>query len=375
MTMDDLEKAYQMRDPRFGGHQRATGVVAGPEGITVLASANVSGDSNHTWILRLSLDGAVIWQHHYDPKYGSPGAIARLSTGELVMAGGVQRSAMEFQASLLRTDATGTPVGAVSLGPRGDTGFGSVQSNSNGAIFAAGASGGKGWLVATDSKFTNPGELAIDVRYIELIRLLSSGDIAVLGATERPTLGFGQTKLVSVAADGNLRWERLLPTTGRGDPAGLIVRQNGVIAVGNGGAGEGAPTHIWLVHCDNAGTVTWERKVADAGAWAAVGLADGFAIAGTTTTPNGERVQHVWRFANDGTLRSDQSWSQRQLGSGLSEIRESIRDLDATSDGGLVLVGTTTRGQGKTNVWIIRLSAEGKMLWERTFGSPRPQAP
>jgi hypothetical protein len=64
----------------------------------------------------------VTWERDYDPEFGTARAITRLAQGGFMIAGEVQRSAMEYQASLLHIDAAGDIVGAASLGPRGLTG-------------------------------------------------------------------------------------------------------------------------------------------------------------------------------------------------------------------------------------------------------------
>lgn len=368
-TMGDLADVYQRHEPLMGGHQRAKAVDVGPEGITVVANANLSGGSDHIWVLRLNLDGVVLWERHYDLKYGYTHAMTRNAHGEFVIAGAVKRSPMAFQGALLRIDETGNILGAESFGPPGVTSFTSVQVRADGAILAGGSSKWKGWVVTSDSAFRNPGERELAVYDIESIRLLESGDLAVLGATDRPTVGWARTKLIVVASDGHVRWERLLPTSGGdGEPAALVARGDGVVAIGN------SPAGTWLVRFDSTGAVTWERMLADAGGWIAVGLPDGFAVAGATTTKDGVRTQHIWRFADDGTLRSDQPWSQRNVGEGLDQIREQMSDIAATNDGGLVLVGSTTRGPGRTNVWVVRLAPDGQLLWERIFGKPPPDA-
>lgn len=370
MSKDDLERAYQVHDPLHAGHQGAEAVVVGPEGITVLATANPAGDSEHTWVLRLNLDGVVTWEHHYDPKYGAARAFTRLSRGGFMIAGEVQCSATAYQAALLQIDAAGEVVGAAAFGPRGLTGFNSVQARTDGTTLAAGSSAWKGWLVTIDPTLRNRGERTIAVDEIQTIRLLPSGDLDVLGITERSTTGFGRTQLASVAPSGEVRWQRMLPTSGRGDPAALVIRQDGgALAMGTGTSDEHGLSHIWLAYCDHTGAVTWERTLtatpANAGGLAAVGLPDGYAVAGETATPGGERTPHVWRLGADGAPR----WDQRYQGSGAGQAFEILSGLDATSDGGLILVGSTTRGPGRTNVWVMRLAADGKVVWQRVFGS------
>ncbi len=370
MSKDDLEQAYLTHDPLLAGHQGAEAVVVGPDGITVLATANPSGESEHTWVLRLNLDGIVIWEHHYDPKYGAARAIVRRAQGGFVIAGEVQRSAMAYQASLFQIDVEGEIVSAASFGPLGVTGLNSVQTRADGAIVAGGSSAWKGWLVTTDAVLHNPGERALAVEEVTSIRLLGSGDVAVLGSTETSTTGFGRAQLASVDPSGRVRWQHLFPTSGRGDPAALVVVQGGALAVGSGVADSGGAVHVWLAHCDAAGAVTWERTLmatsADARGWAAVGLPNGYAIAGETATGVGERTPHVWRLGSDGATL----WDQRYQGPGSGPAFELLRGIDATSDGGLVLVGSTARGPGRTNVWVVRLASDGKVIWQRVFGSP-----
>jgi hypothetical protein len=86
---------------------------------------------------------------------------------------------------------------------------------------------------------------------------------------------------------------------------------------------------------------------------------------GETATAIDERMPHVWRIGDEGSPRWDQSYQ----GSGSGTAFEIVNGIDASSDGSLVLVGSTTRGPGKTNVWIVRLAADGKVLWQRVYGS------
>jgi hypothetical protein len=47
-----------------------------------------------------------------------------------------------------------------------------------------------------------------------------------------------------------------------------------------------------------------------------------------------------------------------------------VTGLAATHDGGLIMVGSTAGGPGKTNVWIVRLDPNGDVRWQRVFGTP-----
>jgi hypothetical protein len=362
-TRADLEQVYRQHDPAFAGHQSADAVAVGADGITVLASANPKGETDHTWLLRLADDGTLAWDHHYEPGHGSGRALVALGRG-FAIAGEVQRDAMAYQAALLRVDPAGAVVGATSLGPRGVTGFSAVTARGDDAIVAGGTTRSKGWIVTTDPALKQVGETTVDVDEIKSLAALPSGEVAALAAVEKSTTGFGRTRLAGLATDGTVRWAVQLPSSGRGDPAALAALRDGFLVAGNGAAGDRDPAHIWLARVDAAGKLLWEHAL-DGGpaAWrarAAAALPDGFAVAGEVAPPDGSRTPQVWRLTGDGEVR----W-QRALNDG-----QFINGLAATADGGLVVVGSTSHGAGKTNVWVVRLDPKGDVVWQRVFGSP-----
>jgi hypothetical protein len=373
-SRDDLEQAYRTPDPMLAGHQRAEAVVAGAEGITVLASANHAGDTEHTWLLRLGLDGTTTWEQHYDPKYGTGRALVRLAGGGLAIAGDVRRGPTEYQAALVRVSPAGEVVGSLALGPRGVTGFYALGARPDDSIVAGGTAGWKGWLVTSDGALNRPGERALDVDEVNAMAVLASGDVAALASVEKSTSGFGRAQVTALGPDGAVRWQRQLPSSGRGDPKSLVAGHDGVLAVGTGAVDDRAPSHVWLARLDAAGEIAWEHTLGnDQASWrarAATALADGFAVAGETATPDGGRAPHVWRLGPDGAVRWDHGYS----GANGGPAGEMVTGLAATGDGGLVVVGSIARGPGRTNVWVVRLDADGKVVWQRTFGAPAADA-
>jgi hypothetical protein len=362
-TRDDLEQVYRRRDPALAGHQRAEAVVVGPDGITVLASASPKGDTDHTWLLRLADDGSLAWEHHYEPTQGTGRALVALRRG-FAIAGDVQRDAMAYQASLLRVDPAGTVVGAASLGPRGVTGFYAVTARADDAVVAGGTTRWKGWIVATDAALQSPSETSLDVDEVNALTTLPSGEVAALAAVEKSTTGFGRARLSALGGDGTVRWSVQLPSSGRGDPAALATLPDGLLVAGNGAARDVDPSHIWLARVSPDGKLVREHAL-DGGssAWRARAVAtlpDGFAIAGDVTASGGQRTPQVWWLTTDGETRLQRAYGDGDLVTGLA----------ATRDGGLVLVGSTTHGPGKTNVWVVRLDPKGDVVWQRVFGAP-----
>ena len=113
-------------------------------------------------------------------------------------------------------------------------------------------------------------------------------------------------------------------------------------------------------------TCTWEQTFGgplDDKIAAAVQMPDGgFAIVGNTrTSRTGNYDSWVVRIEAEGTPR----W-RRSFGSGATD---QLRDVIATADGGLFVVGhTRARGAGESDLWLLKLDADGALGFERTYG-------
>jgi hypothetical protein len=311
----------------------------------------------------------VAWERHYDAKYGAGRAISRLPHGGFAIAGDVQRSSIEYQASLLQIDAAGEIVRATSLGPRGITGFNAIHAHPDGTFVAAGSAAGKGWVIAIDPTLRTLHDRALATDGVNMLAVLPSGDISALGSLEKSTTGYGRAQLSALAADGQIRWQLTLPTSERGDPSVLVAHHDGVLAMGTGAAAERAPAHVWLAYVDATAQVAWERTIgaapANAHGYGAVALPTGYAIAGEIAPGNGRRTPHIWRVNDDGSPLWDQSYQTP----GDGQAFEILNGIDALPDGSLIIVGSTSRGAGKSNVWIERIGPDGAVIWQRVFGS------
>jgi uncharacterized delta-60 repeat protein len=121
--------------------------------------------------------------------------------------------------------------------------------------------------------------------------------------------------------------------------------------------------------CADTGRIcTWERAIGGPlaeKAYAVAEMADGgFAVAGHTMS-NG-------RFRDDAlVVRFDRSgntlWG-RVFG---GRDTEQLYGIVALDDGGVAVAGyTRSYGDGQSDAWVVRLDADGKQLWQRTFGGP-----
>lgn len=368
-TVQDLEHAHRTPDPNSAGHQGAQAVVVDAGGITVLCTANPKGDGNHMCLIRLADDGRVTWQRHYSQGAGSIGrGLTELPGGGFVIAGETQPSAVEFQGSILHTDADGNVVAHASFGLPGVTGFNAIALLGDGSLLAGGGSAWKGWLLHATGALGPVSETPIgDVDDVLGVAAIADGGFAIAAQREKSTLGFGLTRIAAFARDGHLRWQAELPTTGRGEPAALTSFPDGsLVAVGHRVATDHDKAQIWVVRMTTSGAVAWERLLGppdeERRGRAIVALADGgVAVAGEALRDN-RRGLRVARLAADGEV----AWEHAYGG----DKYDVATGLAATADGGLVLVGATmSKGPGKTNIWVLRLDREGRVLWDRVFGT------
>ncbi|MEQ9491266.1 MAG: hypothetical protein RIM72_19970 [Alphaproteobacteria bacterium] len=125
----------------------------------------------------------------------------------------------------------------------------------------------------------------------------------------------------------------------------------------------------WVMRVDRAGEPVWKRTFGTKGVdrmFSADTTSDGgLIVAGHTTTLLGKGIDFwVLRLAADGRL----FWQRTYGGRGI----ERAHAVKALPDGGAVVAGfTNSKGAGDRDGWLIRLDAAGKLLWDRTFGDRR----
>lgn len=144
-------------------------------------------------------------------------------------------------------------------------------------------------------------------------------------------------------------------------------------SLGNGDA--------WLIRLDRNGTLLWERIYG--GSETDYGLScrnlpdGGAAVLGTTGSFDGDVTGYhgsgdMWFFVvgPDGNIRWD-----RALG---GDRTDEGGDFVVLPDGGYILCGYTMshtgdvpRHFGEGDLWLIRLTADGRMVWSQTYGGSR----
>lgn len=297
------------------------------------------------------------------------------------------------------------PLWSMHYGGSGNEQFQRLISSSTGGFVAVGYSestngdltGNRGgrdmWVVRLDSLGKilwqrnlggSQDEVAKDV--VEL----PGGDLLVLGSTSSVdgdvtgNHGAEDVWLVRLDANGQIIWTRTFGGSLSESAERLLSTGDGFLVAGYSQSADGdvpfnrGDFDYWVFKIDASGNLLWSNTYGGTLAdWAySITAADGgrFFVAGST-------------FSNDGDVSGNQGfydfwiikinaqgqliWDKNFGGS----LEERLYTAHAAPDGGLLIAGTTlsTNGDipstfGSYDVWLLRLDPNGQILWNRSFG-------
>jgi hypothetical protein len=195
----------------------------------------------------------------------------------------------------------------------------------------------------------------------------SDGGYAIAGSTESFGAGSGDVYVVKLDANGNLQWTKTIGGKNADGGNSLIQTSDGGYAIAgftqSFGAGE---KDVYVVKLDAHGNLQWTKTIggknADGGNSLIQTSDGGYAITGSTRSFGaGEADVYVVKLDANGNLQ----WT-KTIGGPASEAGFS---LIQTSDGGYAIAGKTESfGAGETDVYVVKLDANGNLQWTKTIG-------
>jgi hypothetical protein len=151
---------------------------------------------------------------------------------------------------------------------------------------------------------------------------------------------------------------------------------------GQGNAKSTATKHsggdYWAIKTDHTGTLEWSRFFGGSFTEVPLGIletdAHNFVIIGSSDSndfniSNSKGSYDFWivKISTEGTLLLEKSF-------GGSEIDEA-KAITTTNDGNFIIVGDTrsadknvSKNNGAADIWVLKVSEEGTLLWEKTIG-------
>ncbi|MCC6026464.1 MAG: S-layer homology domain-containing protein, partial [Caldimicrobium sp.] len=252
----------------------------------------------------------------------------------------------------------------------------SIQQTSDGGYIVAGWTGDlkyfNVWVLKLDKDgniqwqkiYSNLKDLAPRYSAANSIQQTSDGGYIVAGYT----LGiYDDVWVLKLDKDGNIQWQKTYGYHDR-DAANSIQQTSdgGYIVAGwTESFGQGK-RDVWVLKLDKDGNIQWQKTYGGAEEDVANSIqqtSDGGYIVAGWTESFGQGKKDVWVLKLD--ANGNVQWQKTYGGAG-EDVANSIQQ---TSDGGYIVVGwTDSFGQGKKDVWVLKLDANGNVQWQKTYG-------
>lgn len=197
--------------------------------------------------------------------------------------------------------------------------------------------------------------------------------------------------LLKITADGTITWEKSFGFIGADTGTTLLqTSDNGFLITGvldvTASNGEGnaktAQKHaggdVWAIKTDSSGNLEWSRYFGGSFTdtpFGVVETADNSYIIAASSDSNDFNISNnlgtydfwILKISSDGTL----IWEKNFGGSEIDEPR----GITTTNDGNFIIVGDTRSSDkdvsfnnGAADLWMIKISTDGNLIWEKTFG-------
>ncbi|SFR35506.1 hypothetical protein SAMN04490243_1001 [Robiginitalea myxolifaciens] len=197
--------------------------------------------------------------------------------------------------------------------------------------------------------------------------------------------GVGEFWCTKLFADGSLDWQFYFGGSNNDRAHALApARDGGFVLAGFSesddfdiSAARGS-YDFWVIRLAEDGAMVWERSLGGSGIDIASDItptADGgFLVVGNSFSPDGDRTEalgesDIWlvKLSAQGQLEWERSYG--------GEVFDTAEGIAPLSDGGYLISGnsrSTTGGfsnSGENDMLFIKIDAQGDVLWERSFGS------
>ncbi|WP_287155677.1 hypothetical protein, partial [Candidatus Solincola tengchongensis] len=198
------------------------------------------------------------------------------------------------------------------------------------------------------------------------LAITADGGYLLAGDTDSSGAGLCDVYLVKVDADGNRLWSETYGGSGYDWAYSVQETTDGSFLLAGQTESLGSPSGIYLLKTDAQGTLLWQKKVDLGGTSLANGVEaapdGGYVLCGWVVRQGKKDMDAcLVKVDRDGNVL----W-QRFFGGGGDDWWSSVK---AVPGAGYVLAGgTTSRGSGKYDAYLVMTDEQGELLWERTFG-------
>jgi hypothetical protein len=197
--------------------------------------------------------------------------------------------------------------------------------------------------------------------------------------------------VLKLTSSGTLSWQKNFGFLGSDYGTTLLeTNDNGYLITGvldvtaSNGQGNSRSTqkhaggNIWAIKLNNSGDLEWSKYYGGSSTDTPLGVVktidNGFIIAGSSDSADGDITNNkggydfwILKIEANGTV----VWGKNFGGSEIDEASA----ITQTNDGNFIVVGDTrssdkdvSNNNGAADLWMLKISQEGILIWEKTFG-------
>ncbi len=307
-------------------------------------------------------------------------SVVQTSDGGFVVVGNSEAPTTNIDGSVFKVNNLGTIVWDKTFGGGSGSEFlESVVQTSDGGFVVAGYTNSKGsggydfWIFKLDASGSMLWEKTFGQSGNELVKSIvqtSDGGFAVAGFTNSKGSRGYDFWVLKLDASGSKTWEQTFGGAGDDKIESIVQTSDGGFAVAGHTRSKDAVNYdLSVVKLNGSGNKTWEQTFGgsanDTGKSIIQTSDGGFAVLGKTSSSKSAGFDDLWVLKLNGL--GNKTWEKLLGGDNLDTPGSIIQ----TRDGDFVVAGhTASKGAGKTDVWILKLSASsGNIVWENTFGT------
>ena len=205
------------------------------------------------------------------------------------------------------------------------------------------------------------------------IQQTSDGGYIVAGSSQLISAGGWDWDpwILKLDSSGNLEWDKTFGGSGNDIARSIQQTIDGEYIVAGSTSSKGAGEHDALVlKLDSNGDLLWDKTFGGSSPDVAVSIqqtTDGgyIVLGGTSSKGAGEHDAWVLKLDQNGILEWDKTFGGSNF-----DIAQSIQQ---TTDSGYIVAGyTPSKGAGGGDVWVFKLDSDGNLLWDKAFGGSSP---
>jgi len=206
-----------------------------------------------------------------------------------------------------------------------------------------------------------------DTEHFKAIQETVDGGFIAVGYVEPWTRDDHELYMVKTDSAGEPEWSKVYGDA-KDDDAYDVVQtvDGGYVVVGSTNSYGAGLADLWVMRTDELGELIWEKVLGGTKndvAYSLIALDGGEYLLTGSTASYGSGNGDLWilKISDDG----DVLWNITYGG----PMNDVGREIISTADGGFMVVGdTSSYGAGWSDVWLIKMDAEGAASWNQTIG-------